>query len=492
VLLLVGRGCSILVNLATQIVTIRYLTKLDYGVFAYALSVIEVASLAAAFGMDKTLARFGAIYHEQRDLPRLTGALRLSFGAPVALGLLYMGGVLLMPEGAARALKLESSTLWVLAVTAPLVPINAFASSAQSVFTVFGEARTVFIRKHLFGPLCRLITVLTVIALGGGLPHLAAALLLTGVCGAITDIALLIPRLRGLKWVDPDRARQSSIPFREFLSYSVPLLSSDAAYLARGTLVVVLLGTLAATLEAATFRAVLPVVRLNELVLVNFSLMFIPLASRLYAKGEAVQLAEMHRRTTVWIMVLTFPVFAACVALARPPAELLFGREYSDSGRVLAVLAIGYYVQAAFGFNSRLLKVLGFVRPVFVLDVIATAVSLMLATLFIPRWGASGAAAAVSAGMIVHATLKWWTVRRLAGLGRVSGSYVASYLAIAICSAALVAEHYLVDPDWANGSAMIALTTFVVLVFSRPVLDVAGMFPELHRLPAVSRWFSAA
>src|SRR5687768_7994956 len=72
-LLLAGRGCSILVNLVTQVVMIRYLTKLDYGVFAYSLSVIELASLGAAFGMDKTLARFGAIYHEHRDTARLAG-----------------------------------------------------------------------------------------------------------------------------------------------------------------------------------------------------------------------------------------------------------------------------------------------------------------------------------------------------------------------------------------------------------------------------------
>lgn len=487
VLLLAGRGCSIVVNLATQIVTIRYLTKLDYGVFAYALSVIELASLAAALGMDKTLARFGAIYHEQRDQARLAGALILSFGLPVLLGSCYVLSVLLLPDRAAEWLQLDSASLGVLALTAPLVPINAFASSAQSVFTVFGEARTVFLRKQVLGPVLRLATVLGVIAFGGALRELALALLLTGLCGALTDMVLLARRLRGLK----AGGAGAVVPLREFLSFSLPLLSSDAAYLARGTLVVVLLGSLSAALEAATFRAVLPVVRLNELVLVNFSLMFVPLASRLYAQGQTAQLAEMHRRTTSWIMVLTFPVFAACVALAQPLAELLFGRDYSDSGKVLAILAVGYYAQAAFGFNSRLLKVLGFVRPIVILDMAATALSLGLSALWIPRWGAQGAAAAVSLGLTIHAALKWCAVRRLAVLGPVPAVYSVSHLAVAGCSAVLIVEHLIVPADWAAGCVMAALTSFVVLLLSRQALDIPGMFPELRQLPPLLRWFAA-
>ena len=62
-LLLLGRGCSILLNLATQIAIVRTLQKHDYGAFAYAVSLVETASLAAAFCMDKTLSRCGAIYH---------------------------------------------------------------------------------------------------------------------------------------------------------------------------------------------------------------------------------------------------------------------------------------------------------------------------------------------------------------------------------------------------------------------------------------------
>ena len=82
-------------------------------------------------------------------------------------------------------------------------------------------------------------------------------------------------------------------------------------------------------------------------------------------------------------------------------------------------------------------------------------------------------------------------VRRLAALGPVPAVYAVSHLAVAVCSAVLIVEHLFVPSDWAGGCAMVALTTFVVLLMSRPALDIPGMFPELRRLPPVFRWFAA-
>ena len=41
-LLLVGRMASLGVNFAVQIIVIRYLSKSDYGAFAYALSLVSL------------------------------------------------------------------------------------------------------------------------------------------------------------------------------------------------------------------------------------------------------------------------------------------------------------------------------------------------------------------------------------------------------------------------------------------------------------------
>jgi hypothetical protein len=52
-LLLFGRLLALAINLAIQVVIVRYLSKSDYGAFAYALSVIAMGSSIAVFGLDK-------------------------------------------------------------------------------------------------------------------------------------------------------------------------------------------------------------------------------------------------------------------------------------------------------------------------------------------------------------------------------------------------------------------------------------------------------
>ena len=47
-----------------------------------------------------------------------------------------------------------------------------------------------------------------------------------------------------------------------------------------------------------------------------------------------------------------FSFFAATFALARPAASFLFGAHYADSGGLLAILSLAYYVHAALGPNG--------------------------------------------------------------------------------------------------------------------------------------------
>ena len=48
-LLVAGRGVGIAINFATQIITVQYLSKSDFGVLAYALSISVVLSVVAGF-----------------------------------------------------------------------------------------------------------------------------------------------------------------------------------------------------------------------------------------------------------------------------------------------------------------------------------------------------------------------------------------------------------------------------------------------------------
>ena len=81
-LLLIGRFLSLGVNFGIQIMIVRYLSKADYGAFAYALSIVSVGASIVSFGLDRSITRFIPIYEEDREYDKLWGCLLYTSPSP--------------------------------------------------------------------------------------------------------------------------------------------------------------------------------------------------------------------------------------------------------------------------------------------------------------------------------------------------------------------------------------------------------------------------
>src|SRR5262249_22302381 len=151
---------------------------------------------------------------------------------------------------------------------------------------------------------------------------------------------------RGLRW-----------PWREILGFGLPLVVSDVMVTMRATIVIVMLEHMTDTTQVADLNAFLKISGLNTIVLQVMKLLFIPVASRFRARGEHRAIDELYWQTTIWISVMTFPIFVACIAMPDMMAWLINGPEYVAASWVLVVLAIGEYANAALGLNTSTLSV---------------------------------------------------------------------------------------------------------------------------------------
>lgn len=489
-LLLLGRCLSLLLNFATQVITVRYLTRHDYGGLAYAVSLVELASLAAAFGMDKTFSQFGAVYHERGNLRRVNGAVLFAGGMILGLGLILSAAFWLGHATLSRWMSLEPDVVSSLFLLVLLIPAGAFGSLSSAFFAVLGETKTVFFRRHLLGPALKCLALLVAILFRGGFHEVALAFLLAGLIQFVLDLWLMgrFARMHGL--LDSLKADRPDYPTREFLRFSLPLLASDLAYMVQSSLVVVLLGMLSGQISAAAYRAVQPVIRLSEFPLITFGILFIPLASRLVTSQKRDELREMYLRTRTWVRVLTFPMFAGCVLLAGPVVDLLFGSEYRDSTSVMVVLSLGYYFQAALGYNQTLLKVLERMRAVVITDLVGALLTLGLCVLLIPRWQATGAAAGVSAGMILHTLLREFVAQRAMPMYSFRESFHAASVGTLLSVVAVMVLKFWLHPPLVTGILLVTLLSLQVFLVNRPQLQVEAMFPEVGRFPVLRRFLS--
>lgn len=486
-LLVGGRGLSLTMNLLVQIMTVRYLAKHDYGAFAYAMTMVEVASVLTVLAFDKALARYAAIYHEQENYPRLFGALVLAFCTICLTGLLVVGLVVTNRAMLVDLLHSEPFPIRLLALMIVLAPVNALDAVILSLYGVFSGAKAVFFRRHVMGPGLRVITVAAVIFCQGSATALAVGYVAAGIVGILIYGSLLFHILRRQGLFAAWRPRRLELPVKELFGYCFPLLASDAVFLLHTALVAFFLEYFHSATSVASFQAVRPFARLNELVIVNFSILFVPVLARAIARGDRKEVEDMYWQTVSWISVLAFPVFAVSYLAAEPITVLAFGERYADSGVLLAWLSLGFFMRSLLDTSLRMLKVLGRVKAALVVDVIAVMVALSGNLLLIPRYGALGGAIATCLTLIAYGGMGCIALWRVGGLNPFDARRGRVQLTAAGAALILVLVRYTIPLHPVAAFALAGVASVVVLLLCRNRLELADTFPELQKIPLVRR-----
>ena len=485
-LLVLGRFVGLGLDFVTQVLIVRALARTDYGAFAFAVSVSSLAATVGLLGLDKTISRFVPIYEQTGDQRRLAGSLVVAVSTVAFLGVAMLLAMIGLSTTLGAELVENELARRLLLILFLLAPISALDSLMLSCFAIFGSARSIALRRHIVGPLLQLGAVTLVLVAGQPPEALAIGYVVAGVLG----VGLFAVRLLGLLGergiLDRIRRRDIILPTQALFRFSLPLLSSDVVFVLRTSAVVILLQYLATSTEVAAYGAVLPLAKQNLLVYQSFSFLFVPAAARLFARHEGDRLHDLYWRTSAWIAVATFPAFALTLSLAEPLTTLLFGPRYADAGAVLAILAVGHYVNAALGFNALTLRVQGAVKLIVAVDVASAILNVVASVILIGRFGAFGAAVATSATLIVQNVLYQaglvrgpigWPERRALGV----------YVELGLVAGALLVVQSILNPPFIVGLLLAGAASLLVIGLNRATLRLDVYFPELRKVPIVSR-----
>jgi O-antigen/teichoic acid export membrane protein len=482
-LLMVGRALSIGIKFLVQVLIVRHLSTSDYGAWAYALSIVALLDGFASLGLNRDVARFTAIYHERKQHGAFFGAILLVAATILVTGLIFAIGVYAFPGTLASLIGGETQPLTLLFIMIFMVPLTALDALSSAIFATFGRPRAIFFRRYLLAPGLQITVVLLLIVRESGVVFLAWGYLLASLVGVALNAWLVLRMLRADGLTEGFSWRGIQMPFREMFSLSLPLLSEDfLAALVRSS-GVLLLGYYYGTEQIALFHVVLAVAAQTKLVIESFAMLYVPAASRFFASGNYTGINDLYWQTAVWIAVLSFPIFAATFTVATPLTVLLFGEKYAPSGLFLTVLAVGGFVEAAFGFNRQTLRVLGRVRYVMVINLLAAAANVALAVLLVPTLGALGAAIAMSGTWIINNLLRQAGLFMAdIGFSVLDRRYRQPYAAIGLGALVLwLARATVENPLMLAATA--ASVSIVVLVVTRRSLQIADVFPRLARVP---------
>lgn len=485
-LLVVGRVAAMVISLATQVIIVRALTQTDFGAFAYALALASAARTLLSLGQGKLLSRFLATYEEQRDYNRMFGAIFLAVGTIMVTSAVTISALFLFSDALVGTAVDSQAAIHLVLILILLSPLEALDQVFVSLFAVFSKPRAIFFRKYLLSPGLRLVVVILLVVIDAGVTFLAIGYVVAGLVGILIYVGLLIRVLRERDLLREFKLRRVVLPFRAVFAFSFPLITGELLLLSLNVGGVLILGFYHSVVEVATYRAVFNSARLNIAVTSAFVTLFLPVAARLYARQDADGLRHSYWHTAVFMAVLTFPIFALTGPLAHETTVALFGARYSDAGAVLALLAIGYYVNGILGFNAFTLQIFERIRYLVGVNVFVLLVNLGLCFLLIPQFAAVGAAAANCVALVTQSVLYQLAVCRCLGTGFVARAYVRCYVLI-VGSAAALWGFQLLGLGLIPGLAAAVLASLVVLIGNRRVLELGDTFPELQRVRFL-RW----
>lgn len=489
-LLLFGRLIALGTNFLINVLTVRYLTKSDYGAFSYALTIGMAGANVVLVGMPRAISRFVPIFQERRDWGGMFGSLVLATGVVASLGAAGLGLALLLHAPLIDPFVRDPLSLSLLLVLIALAPLQALDNLFQAMLAIFAGSRALFFRRFVLGPLLKLAAVLVVVVAGGSVRFLAWAYL----AAAFVGVLIYGPMLRRAL-ARADLLRHFSfaglrLPWREVLAFGLPLVVAEVLLVVRQPLTGILLESRQGTLGVADLNAFAKISGLNLIVLQSMKLLFLPVASKLYARNDHAGIDELYWQTTIWISVMTFPVFVPCIAMAPTLAGFVYGDAYVASSGVLVALAVGEFTNAALGLNTYTLQVYGRVRFIFWTTLVATLVGLLVSWFLIPAHGALGAAVGITTGLVLQNVLHHVGLQRVTEVELFRTRYLLVYVSLLAVLAGLWVIDQLFAPPLILDLVLVAASGLLLLRLHRRTMHILGVFPELARLPLLGRFLA--
>jgi O-antigen/teichoic acid export membrane protein len=481
-LLLVGRLVSLGFTVVTQVVIVRFLSKTDFGAFAYAFTLTAALRILLSLGQGRLLSRFLAKYEEERDYARMWGAILMAMGAIAVTSVVLLGAMAVGLAPLIGGSFHNSSMTGVLLILMFLAPLNALDQVFISIFAVFSKPTAIFFRKYLLTPALQLGVVLFIAATSGSVEELALGYVLSSAFGIFIYVWLFFGVMRDRGAAFPRGQDRIVFPFREVFSFSVPTMTQELVYLVTNTGSVIILGRYHGEVALANFRSVLPAARLNQVVYQTFVTMFLPMTARLHTRGDHDGVRETYWHSSHFQAVATFPIMVMTTVFAHDTTVTLFGERYASAGTVLLALSVGYYVSIALGFNIYVLQVYGRLKFLVYSNLAVCVVSLGLAFALSPAYGAAGAAIASGATMAAQNIVNQVALVRVIGWGGVPMRWIRPYVVVLAGLLVLVAVRLVLDPGFVVAVLLSAVVSLGVLRQTREDLHLLALFPELTRI----------
>lgn len=394
-----------------RLVLARILEPEQYGVFSLGLMVFMVSVSLGALGVQRGVNRFVPYYgaKDRQDLVKGT----LIGGGAIALlsGLVFAGGLFGLAEFLSLSVFNEPDLVGVVRLLCFAIPatillrvlIRALEGFKKVNYSMGVKNGEIFLR--FFG-------ILAVLLGGFGLLVVSGVFVFSAWLVVVVGVWVVNKRIFPLF----NSEISLSVKFGQLLNYSWPLFLTGILNLVVGWTDTFMLGYFSSSANVGVYNAALPTSRLMLLLIKSVSIIFLPLATEAFSRGEHERMERIFTTSYRWVFLATLPVYLFLALFAQPIIVLMFGSSYVAGSTVLVVLATGFFLSTLSGPAQKLFNSVGRTRLVLGLTFSTALANLVLNYVLVPRFGIMGAAIATATSLGLGSLLNLVFLYRITSL----------------------------------------------------------------------------
>lgn len=392
---LVLRSCYVCLEFICGIALARIFGASSYGAYAFAVSCVTLLAIPAALGFDRLLVREVANFTALGEWSLLKGVLRRStqivLTTSVALAAVAACGILIFEP------VTETTMSAALLAGISAVPLVAYARIRQAALQGLGRVPLAQLPETIVQPGLVLVLVLIshsyltsmnatylpvflYVAATAVVCVFGAMLLFGSVPLAVRQV---VPRYRTREWL------QQAIPFVWMLSMNAIVTHVDT----------IALGVLRGPVDAGVYRIASQMAMLVAFPLTAVNMASAPAIAALYAKQDMRGIKQLARQAAMAILALSLPLVLILVAFGDALLGL-FGSEFKEGYRALAILSTAYLVNAGAGTSGYLLIMTRHEKTAALGFTLAAILNIGGLVILVRIWGITGAAIATSASVV--------------------------------------------------------------------------------------------
>ncbi len=439
-----------LIRIGLQILLSRVLGAHAYGLYMLGRSFLDVLSRFGLAGMQNAVVRFIAIFQGEGDQAQLRGTIFVALSLVVSVSIIIGVGLWFASDWLAISILNKPSFGYILRVFAVALPFYTTLTVLAACARGFRQMLYFNGMTNVVHPLGVLLCIAVAFWVG---MRLEGALYGFTIATAFAAVLMLygIMRLFPTLW----SLRQGFVnPGKPFLTYAAKVLLGNFTYIILNHTDRLMLGSMGGARDVGIYSISAFIGNKLSFFQTTLSSIFAPMIADLYHRGKHDELIRIFQMVSKWTLLLTLPVFGACLFLGDLILSL-FGSSFREGSPVLVILALSYLINVSVGPVGYMLMMTDRPGLALINSWLSGVVNIILNLWLIPRHGMMGAAIATGVTVAMVNVIRLVQVRWLYQCYPFRWGTLKTLMAGVIAGAAVwqLGRYYPLE-DWGKVAAM--------------------------------------